>query len=769
MGKLYDISVILKQKSTFVIIVFLCIISSIGAGFSLHHFYFSKPTAKKLLYKIDKMNEKITELDEQQKPNNNLTKEVEKLKNGFNQINDKIKGLETAKKEEIKKLDPKNSLEKDDQRSQTKSNTNNTNFPKTDLTKMPSFDKLIGFKDERAAADRFLTFLKNVKKIPNVGEVKIPTGILLHGVAGTGKTTFAQALAKEANLPFFNTSASQFSKGVVGEAPQMVRDLFTTARREAQKSGGAIIFIDECEEIFKDLTDNQSKTTADTVNIINEFKAQMTSFENDPKKPVFLMGATNHINKIDEAIKSRFSYMIEIKPGNFEERQQMFEFLINKRKNPYSPEAKDYLLNVVNRALDELPSYKQANRILTGILDEAVATFVLENEDTTPPRTQININDIKTAYRLRVDKDTGLLDIKEINFINEKIKSIKGNKEPNQTQTAEMNKLKSRLTELNNDRETLEKDYSLSEKQSNANNANFPKTDLTKMPSFDKLIGFKDEREASNRFLTFLKNVENIPNVGEVKIPTGILLHGVAGTGKTTFAQALAKEANLPFFNTSASQFSKGVVGEAPQMVRDLFATARKEAQRSGGAIIFIDECEEIFKDLTDNQSKTTADTVNIINEFKAQMTSFENDPKKPVFLMGATNHINKIDEAIKSRFSYMIEIKPGNFEERQQMFEFLINKRKNPYSPEAKDYLLNVVNRALDELPSYKQANRILTGILDEAVATFVLENEDTTPPRTQINIDDIKTAYRLRVDKDIRLLDFIDNFRKQQQETPK
>uniref|UniRef100_UPI002550D9D5 DUF2963 domain-containing protein n=1 Tax=Candidatus Phytoplasma sp. AldY-WA1 TaxID=2852100 RepID=UPI002550D9D5 len=299
---------------------------------------------------------------------------------------------------------------------------------------------------------------------------------------------------------------------------------------------------------------------------------------------------------------------------------------------------------------------------------------------------------------------------------------------------------------------------------SNTNKEPFPKTDLEKMPSFDKLIGFKDEREAADRFLNFLKSIGNFPNIGEVKVPTGILLHGVAGTGKTTFAQALAKEVKLPFFDTSASQFSKGTVGEAPQMVRDLFATARKEAQNSGGAIIFIDECEEVFKDLTDSQSKTTADTVNIINEFKAQMTSYENDPKKPVFLMAATNHVNKIDEAIKSRFSYMIEIKPGNFEDRKKMLEFLIKKRQNPYSDDAKDYLLNVVNRALDELPPYKRANRILTGILDEAVSTLVLESNKTNPPRTQINIDDIKTAYRLRVDKDTDVLDIIDNHIKEQ-----
>lgn len=111
----------------------------------------------------------------------------------------------------------------------------------------------------------------------------MPTGILLYGIPGTGKTTFVQALAKDANLPFYDVPASRFSKGFVGEAPQMVRDLFTMAREEAKRSGGAIIFIDECEEVFKNLSGDQSKNTPDTVNIVNEFKSQMTSIDNDPK------------------------------------------------------------------------------------------------------------------------------------------------------------------------------------------------------------------------------------------------------------------------------------------------------------------------------------------------------------------------------------------------------------------------------------------------------------------------------------------------------
>lgn len=44
----------------------------------------------------------------------------------------------------------------------------------------------------------------------DVDEVKIPTGILLHQFSGICKTTFAQVLAKETNLSFFNTNTSQF-------------------------------------------------------------------------------------------------------------------------------------------------------------------------------------------------------------------------------------------------------------------------------------------------------------------------------------------------------------------------------------------------------------------------------------------------------------------------------------------------------------------------------------------------------------------------------
>ncbi|GLH60866.1 hypothetical protein PAWBP_6040 [Paulownia witches'-broom phytoplasma] len=96
----------------------------------------------------------------------------------------------------------------------------------------------------------------------------------------------------------------------------MVKDLFEAAREEADKKNGAIIFLDECETIFTDL--KKLEAGSEIANVVNQFKTEMTSFENNPEKPIFIIGATNHEEQIDEAIKSRFTFNIEAKPDDKE-------------------------------------------------------------------------------------------------------------------------------------------------------------------------------------------------------------------------------------------------------------------------------------------------------------------------------------------------------------------------------------------------------------------------------------------------------------------
>lgn len=63
-------------------------------------------------------------------------------------------------------------------------------------------------------------------------------------------------------------------------------------------------------------------------------------------------------------------------------------------------------------------------------------------------------------------------------------------------------------------------------------------------------------------------------------------------------AKAVAGEADVPFFSISASEFVELYVGMGAMRVRELFASARKEAP----AIVFIDEIDAVAKGEFPNQ-----------------------------------------------------------------------------------------------------------------------------------------------------------------------
>lgn len=299
--------------------------------------------------------------------------------------------------------------------------------------------------------------------------------------------------------------------------------------------------------------------------------------------------------------------------------------------------------------------------------------------------------------------------------------------------------------------------------QSESEESLFKPANPQKFLSFDKLIGFKEELKAVEGFIDYLKNKANYQGIGQVEPPLGILIYGCPGTGKTTLARALAKETKLPFFEVSSALFSQKYKGLAPQMVKDLFEAARKEADKKNGAIIFLDECETIFNDL--GTLEAGSEIANVVNQFKTEMTSFENNPEKPIFIIGATNHEEQIDEAIKSRFTYNIEVKPGNKKERERFLEFMINKRQNPYNQEAKQYLFEVINEALEFLPQNHQflkANRTLENLLKTTVTIFAKHRGTEENKRNQINQEDLKQAYQMIISQNTEVLDQIENQKK-------
>ncbi|WP_349402083.1 AAA family ATPase [Candidatus Phytoplasma solani] len=235
------------------------------------------------------------------------------------------------------------------------------------------------------------------------------------------------------------------------------------------------------------------------------------------------------------------------------------------------------------------------------------------------------------------------------------------------------------------------------------------KVDASKLPTLREVIGFQEEISQLKEFLHYLKNPDKYKKIGVKKPPKGVLLYGPPGTGKTFLAQVISKEANLPFFALNSSDFSKTYLGEGPKLINEIFEEARKESP----SIIFIDECESVFRSRVNNKN-SHSDHDNMIAAFLTQTEGFKTDSKHPVFLIGATNYKDEIDPAILSRFSRHIKIDLLNVSDRTKFLKTLassyqIDIRAYQYL----DKIIEITEKYDDET---LKTQRKLTDILDQA-----------------------------------------------------
>jgi transitional endoplasmic reticulum ATPase len=135
-----------------------------------------------------------------------------------------------------------------------------------------------------------------------------------------------------------------------------------------------------------------------------------------------------------------------------------------------------------------------------------------------------------------------------------------------------------------------------------------------------------------------------------VEPPTGILLKGGPGTGKTTIARVLADEAKCRFFAITPADINQMFVGESEKRVRDLFAEARDNQP----AIIFIDEIDAL---LPARQGGVAVHYDKVVNQFLQEMDGME--PNQRLLVVGATNREDMLDPAVRrgGRLSREIEI----------------------------------------------------------------------------------------------------------------
>ncbi|OZA30485.1 MAG: hypothetical protein B7X93_03060 [Hydrogenophilales bacterium 17-61-9] len=190
-----------------------------------------------------------------------------------------------------------------------------------------------------AAAEWMSTSKRGTTKQERLRAPKQETknGIFLHGVPGTGKTVFAEALAGELGLKLMKVNVGSMASRFINQTTEQLQDIIDSALRQAP----CVLFLDEVEAIFPDRSriergdSEESKVVASFLSSVEKLRAGR----------VLLIAATNYKDRVDAAAirEGRFDFHIEVAVPDFEARKGLIQNVLTKAGKTVEPAVMDRL------------------------------------------------------------------------------------------------------------------------------------------------------------------------------------------------------------------------------------------------------------------------------------------------------------------------------------------------------------------------------------------------------------------------------------------
>lgn len=186
--------------------------------------------------------------------------------------------------------------------------------------------------------------------------------ILLHGSTGCGKTATANAIAKRLNKKLITLHLGGFVSSRLGETAKNITAIFRDARLE-----NAVLFIDEFDFVGRS-RDESDKDSGEMRRLVNALLQQIDALDNN----TLLIGATNYIEAIDEALLRRFQLKLAYNSPTKEQLDLYYESLFkafpkaflnfDKKFDISYAEAKDYTFQKIKENI--IKDAKQKKELL---------------------------------------------------------------------------------------------------------------------------------------------------------------------------------------------------------------------------------------------------------------------------------------------------------------------------------------------------------------------------------------------------------------------
>lgn len=152
--------------------------------------------------------------------------------------------------------------------------------------------------------------------------------------------------------------------------------------------------------------------------------------------------------------------------------------------------------------------------------------------------------------------------------------------------------------------------------------------------------------------------------------PSGVLLYGPPGCGKTMLAKALARESGACFINLHISTLTEKWYGDSNKLVSAVFSLARKLQP----CIVFIDEIDAVLgQRRTGEHEASNMVKAEFMTHWDGLASSTVAGGAQRICILGATNRIQDIDEAILRRMPKKFPVSLPQAAQRRQIFKMTL------------------------------------------------------------------------------------------------
>ena len=420
-----------------------------------------------------------------------------------------------------------------------------------------------------------------------------PRGILLHGPPGCGKTSIANAFAAKLGVPFIALSAPSIVSGMSGESEKALRDHFDEAKRMAP----CLIFLDEIDAITPKRENAQremeKRIVAQLATLMDDLALAKTG-----GKAVIVIAATNRPDSLDPALRraGRFDKEINLGVPNETVRAQILRTLTRQM--------------IVSDDVDFQHLAESTSGFVGADLSDLVSTAgsIADKRflDTlkTPQNNASDSANVSTSVQIR-----------ELESL------IKRLKEPMDAEPEAI----------------TNQDFlaALPKIQPSSKREGFTTVPDTTWADIGALGSIREK--LFTRVVEPIRNPKKYRRVG-ITAPTGVLLWGPPGCGKTLLAKAVANESKASFISIKGPELLNKYVGESERAVRQLFI----RAQSSIPCVIFFDELDALVPKRDDGLSESSA---RVVNTLLIELDGLSS--RKGIYVIGATNRPDIIDPAM--------------------------------------------------------------------------------------------------------------------------